>query len=31
MKRAVESGTINVMIGKSSESIQLNGSFEVKQ
>jgi beta-glucosidase len=30
MKRAVESGTINVMIGKSSDNIQLNGSFEVK-
>ncbi len=30
MKRAVEPGTFNVMIGKSSEDIQLTGSFEVK-
>jgi beta-glucosidase len=30
MKRIVEPGTINVMVGKSSEDIQLTGSFEVK-
>jgi beta-glucosidase len=30
MKRVVETGTINVMVGKSSEDIQLTGSFEVK-
>jgi beta-glucosidase len=30
MKRAVEPGTFNIMIGKSSEDIQLTGSFDVK-
>jgi beta-glucosidase len=30
MKRVVEPGTINIMVGKSSEDIQLTGSFEVK-
>jgi beta-glucosidase len=30
MKHVVEPGTINVMVGKSSEDIQLTGRFEVK-
>ena len=30
MKRVVEPGTINIMVGKSSEDIQLTGKFEIK-
>jgi hypothetical protein len=31
MKPIVESGTFEVMVGKSSEDIQLTGSFEVEK
>jgi hypothetical protein len=30
MERRVEPGTINVMVGSSSEQIRLRGSFEVR-